>query len=245
MQILLHAICEAGLNRGRIRDALTGLEKYKGVTGEMIFDPNCKDIRPMFLATVHDGQIEYRQTSMEKAYARVGEDGVQYAGPSLPDQASSEVRVAVVGPEADDLIHSPVTVALLEELNRNATHQLSLIGIASDVQWGKASSALVQALYDQHAIGIIATNRDSSHLAEQLGVKDFVPVIAISSDRALTSTNIPWIFRLSDGTSPDQAIRCFADAIKKAGANREKVRDVLASGNAIAGLSFQNSGEPR
>jgi branched-chain amino acid transport system substrate-binding protein len=245
MQILLHAICEAGLNRGRIRDALTGLEKYNGVTGEMTFDPNCKDIRPMFLAAVHDGQIEYRQTSMEKAYARVGEDGVRYAGPSLPDQTSSEVKLAVFGPKADDLARSPAIVGLLEELNRNATHPISLIGIPSDVQWGKASSALVQALYDQHAIGIIATSRDSSHLAEQLGVKDFVPVIAISSDHALTSTNIPWIFRLPQGSSPDQAIRCFADAVNKAGANREKVRNVLASGNAIAGLTFQNTGEPR
>ena len=222
MQILLHAICRAGLNRGRIRDALTGLEKYEGVTGQMIFDPNCKDIRPMFLAAVHDGQIEYRPTSMEKAYARVGEDGVQYAGPTLPDQTSSEVKLAVFGPKADDLIHSPATVALLEDLNRTATHHISLIGIPSDVQWGKASSALVQALYDQHAIGIIATSRDSSHLAEQLGVKDFVPVIAISSDHSLTSTNIPWIFRLPEGSAPDQAIRCFAEAINKAGANRKR-----------------------
>ena len=76
-------------------------------------------------------------------------------------------------------------------------------------------------------------------------MKDFVPVIAISSDHSLTSTNIPWIFRLPEGSAPDQAIRCFAEAIKKAGANREKVRDVLASGNTIAGVSFQTTGEPR
>jgi ABC-type branched-subunit amino acid transport system substrate-binding protein len=244
MQILLHAICEAGLNRGRIRDALTGLDRYSGVTGEIVFDPNCKNIHPLYLASVHNGAISYQEITMEKAYARVGEDGVQYAGPKLPDQ-TSELRLAVFGPKADDLIHSPATVALLEELNRTATHHISLIGIPSDVQWGKASSALVQALYDQHAIGIIATSRDSGHLAEQLGVKDFVPVIAISSDHSLTSSNIPWIFRLPEGSAPDQAIRCFADAIKKAGANREKVRNVLASGSAIAGLSFQNSGEPR
>ena len=181
---------------------------------------------------------------MEKAYARVGEDGVQYSGPKLPDQ-TSELRLAVFGPKADELVRSPIITTLLEELNRTATQRITLVGIASDVQWGKASSALVQALYDQHAIGIIATNRDSSHLAEQLGVKDFVPVIAISSDRALTSTNIPWIFRLSDGTSPDQAIRCFAEAIQKVGPNREKVRDILASGNTIAGVSFQTTGEPR
>ena len=244
MQILLHAICEAGLNRGRIRDALTGLDKYDGVTGPMVFDPNCKNIHPLYLASVHDGAISYREITMEKAYARVGQDGVQYSGPKLPDQ-TSELRLAVFGPKADELVRSPIITTLLDELNRTAIQRITLVGIASDVQWGKASSALVQALYDQHAIGIIATNRDSSHLAEQLGVKDFVPVIAISSDRALTSTNIPWVFRLSDGTSPDQAIRCFAEAIQKVGPNREKVRDILASGNTIAGISFQTTGEPR
>ncbi len=245
MQILLHAICEAGLNRGRIRDALTGLEHYDGVTGPMSFDPNCKDIRPMFLASVHNGEIEYRQTSMEKAYARVGEDGVQYAGPKIGDQSGGDLKLAVFGPKAGELVKSAAISALIADLNCNATRHISLVGISSDVQWGKASSALVQALYDQHAIGIIATNRNSSHLAEQLGVKGFVPVIAISSDRSLTSTNIPWIFRLPEGSSPDQAIRCFMEAINKVGANREKIRDFLASGNLVAGLSFQDTGEPR
>ena len=49
MNILLDAICRAGLNRGAIRDALYGLERFKGVTGEMIFDPNAKNIAPMYL----------------------------------------------------------------------------------------------------------------------------------------------------------------------------------------------------
>src|SRR5579871_1033185 len=49
MRILLDAICRAGLNRGRIRDALIGLTSYKGVTGDMIFDPNCKNIAALFL----------------------------------------------------------------------------------------------------------------------------------------------------------------------------------------------------
>src|SRR5271167_2187522 len=44
MRVLLDAICRAGLNRGRIRDALTATETYKGVTGDMVFDPNCKNI---------------------------------------------------------------------------------------------------------------------------------------------------------------------------------------------------------
>ncbi len=245
MQILLHAICEAGLNRGRIRDALTATETYDGVTGHMVFDPNCKDIRSLYWATVSKGQVDYRPATMEKAYARVGEDGVQYAGPKLPDQIATNLKLVVFGPDADELVRSNSLVSMIGELNRRNAQQISLLGIASNVQWGKASSALVQALYDKQAIGIIATDRASSHLAEQLGVKAFVPVIAIADDRSLTSTNIPWIFRLPEGASPDQAIRIFSEAIDRAGANSEKIRDVLASGNTIAGVSFESTGELR
>jgi ABC-type branched-subunit amino acid transport system substrate-binding protein len=64
INLLLHAICQAGLNRGKIRDALTGTERYKGVTGEMIFDPNCKNITTMYLATIHDGKAQFRRYGM-------------------------------------------------------------------------------------------------------------------------------------------------------------------------------------
>src|SRR6185437_3704297 len=37
MQVLLQSICRAGLNRGRIRDVLTGVTEYDGVTGHMVF----------------------------------------------------------------------------------------------------------------------------------------------------------------------------------------------------------------
>src|SRR5579872_3141917 len=66
MRMLLESICRAGLNRGRIRDALTAIETYKGVTGDMVFDPNCKNIAPLFLAHVHNGEIDYRRIPMEK-----------------------------------------------------------------------------------------------------------------------------------------------------------------------------------
>ena len=66
MRLLLEAICRAGLNKGRIRDALTVTEAYKGVTGDMVFDPNCKNIAPLFLAHVQDGMIQYRRITMEK-----------------------------------------------------------------------------------------------------------------------------------------------------------------------------------
>ena len=242
MQVLLDAICRAGLNKGRIRDALTGVTSYKGVTGDMVFDPNCKNISPMFLGTVHNGAIEYRRITMEKPYARVGEDGVQYAGPQLQDEGTKEWRIAVFGKQADQLAHSPEISRALDSLSAPGRH-FSLVGISSDVPWGKASTELVQAVYGDRVLGIIATDQNAAHLAEQIGTKAFVPVIAISSDRRLTSTNVPWIFRLPESTPLEQALRIFAEAAGRTGPNRGKIRELLASGTPVAGLRFESTGE--
>ncbi|MGC1648973.1 MAG: ABC transporter substrate-binding protein, partial [Candidatus Sulfotelmatobacter sp.] len=169
MQILLNAICRAGLNRGRIRDALAGTENYKGVTGDMVFDPNSKNIAPMFLAHVHNGMIEYRRITMEKPYARVGENGVQYAGPKVPDEFAGDLKIGVFGPHADELVRAPETIRVLDTLNTPGRH-FSLIAIPSESSWGKASADLVKAVYQEHVLAVVALDRASSHLAEQIAV---------------------------------------------------------------------------
>jgi hypothetical protein len=113
------------------------------------------------------------------------------------------------------------------------------------VPWGKASSDLVNAIYQNHVAALIALDRESSHLAEQIGVKSFVPVIAISSDRALTSTNIPWIFRLPDGTPIQEAVSVVLDAVSQEGPNRSAIRGALASGRKLAGVRFEPTGEAK
>ncbi|HVN21642.1 MAG TPA: ABC transporter substrate-binding protein [Dongiaceae bacterium] len=242
MRILLDAICRAGLNKGRIRDALTGLTGYKGVTGDMVFDPNCKNIAPLFLARVHDGQITYRRITMEKPYAQVGEGGVQYSGPPSADLSGSQLKIGVFGPHADEVVRSAEINTLLSRLNLDGK-KLSLVAIPSEAAWGKASNDLVNAVYSDHALALIALDRASSHLAEQIAVKAFVPVVAISSDHTLTSTNIPWIFRLPDGTSLADAVSCISAAIAEAGPNRSSIREVLASGKTLTGVRFASTGE--
>ena len=242
MQILLNAICRAGLNKGRIRDALTGLETYNGVTGEMIFDPNCKNIAPLYLGSVHHGTITYRRITMNKPYAKVDESGVSYEGPALSNQTGANLKVAVFGPHADDFIRSTEATRAFTNSESSRMH-LSLIAIASDSSWGKASDDLVHAVYAENILALIALDRQSAHLAEQIAVKAFVPVVAISSDRSLTSTNIPWMFRLPEGTSPGTALRCLSAAIDRVGPNRNKIREFLSSGTLVAGMRFSGNGE--
>ena len=222
MSILLRAICEAGLNRGRIRDALTGVERYKGVTGEMVFDPNCKNIVPLYLATVRGGKYEFRRYSMNLPYAAVDEHPA-YNGPAVPDAPPGPLRIGLFSPDAER-----VAAAVAPELERYGG-RYALTAIPSDAPWGQASSALVKLIYDDHALALIAQDRDSSHLAEQLAVKAFLPVVALSADRGLTSVNIPWIFRLPAETPAAQALRLILDAAERSGPNRARLRQALAA----------------
>jgi hypothetical protein len=91
----------------------------------------------------------------------------------------------------------------------------------------------------------VALDRNAAHLAEQLALKAFVPVVALSSDKKLTSTNIPWIFRLPPETTPAAALGLLEAAAVRSGANPELLRDVLASGSSISGVAFLPTGEPR
>jgi branched-chain amino acid transport system substrate-binding protein len=236
MNILLDAVCRGGLNRGHIRDSLAGLESYKGVTGEMTFDPNSKNTVPLYLATVHEGAIHYRRYSMQKAYAQVGESGVQYAGPPIADAPAGPLRVVLFGPAAADLAADPAVHGALAALGGRYV----LAPVDADKPWGKASSELVDLLYAGHAIGILAVGRNASHLAEQLAAKAFVPVVAISSDTSLTSVNLPWIFRMPVDASPEEALKTIVAAAEKSGPNRGRLRDALAASGR-----FDGHGEPR
>jgi hypothetical protein len=53
---------------------------------------------------------------------------------------------------------------------------------------------------DEHAFAVVKLDRESSHLSEQLALKSFVPVVALSDDMSLT---LP-IFRGSSGSVGDQ-----------------------------------------
>ena len=263
MNALLDSICKAGLNRARIHDALADIEEYDGVTGHMVFDPNQKNVAPMYLGTVHNGAITYRLATMEKQaaaqhgavvqgpsaaprtpYARVGEDGVSYAGPQSAELPPGPVRVILFGPNAAEIARSPEVLAGLSG-GAPGDRKWMVLPVESGQNWGAASTQLVHALMDERPLAIVALDRDASHLSEQLALKCFVPVLALSDDNSLTSANIPWIFRLPAGTAPAAALRLLENAEARGGPSPQGVRDVLASGAPISGMAFLPTGEPR
>jgi branched-chain amino acid transport system substrate-binding protein len=266
MNALLDSICKAGLNRARIHDALMETEEYDGVTGPMVFDPNLKNVAPLYLGTVHNGTITYRVARMireapvkgspvneapaassstqspapAQPYAHVGEGGVSFNGPRQADLPSGPISVVVFGPDAVQVAQSPALQAALG----SAASQWKLLPVASDQNWGVASTQLVHALMDQHALAIVALDRASSHLSMQLALKAFVPVVALSDDKTLTSANVPWIFRLPAGKTPADALHLVQAAEQRSGPNPERLRDVLASGEQVTGVAFLTTGEP-
>ncbi len=269
MNTLLDSICKAGLNRARIHDALANVEQYDGVTGRMVFDPNQKNVAPMYLGAVHEGAITYRLATMEKKsaapqpsavgqllpslkkplaqknpYARAGEDGVGYAGPHLSDLPAGPVRVILFGPNAVEIARSSGVLAeLVAAVPKD--REWTVLPVESGQNWGAASDQLVHALMDEHSLAIVALGRDASHLSEQLALKSFVPVIALSDDKSLTAANIPWIFRLPSGTTPAAALGLLHQAVERVGVNPEKVRDIFASGQTISSWAFGATGELR
>ncbi|HEY1895829.1 MAG TPA: ABC transporter substrate-binding protein [Terracidiphilus sp.] len=261
MNALLDSICRAGLNRARIHDALADIDQYDGVTGHMVFDPNQKNVASMYLGTVHNGTVTYRVASMEPPavapaassrgdspdqsapYARVGEDGVFYAGPHLSDAPPWPLHVVLFGPEAARIAQSDETQSVLSAFPSG--QRWAVTAVDSNQNWGAASTQVVHALFEERALAIIALDRNAAHLAEQLALKALVPVIAISGDRSLTATNVPWIFRLPAETTPTSALRLLRSAEQQSGANPERLRDVLASGSALDGFAFLPTGEPK
>jgi branched-chain amino acid transport system substrate-binding protein len=257
MNILLDAICKAGLNRIRIQDALDDTLQYDGVTGRMLFDPNQKNVSPMYIGAVHEGAINYRLAPMarqpeatqsavtaQSPYAQITNADVSYAGPSRPSLPAGPIRVILFGPHADQLAKSAGIKTQLQSAAQTGRAWL-LLPVNSDQQWGAASTQLVHALWNDHALAIVALDRNAAHLSEQLALKAFVPVLALSNDKTLTSAEIPWIFRLPVNTSPAAALNLLEQAEARSGPNPQQLRNVLASGSPISGLAFLPTGDLR
>ena len=165
---------------------------------------------------------------------------MQYNGPAVADAPPGPELIGIFGPDAEELATS------LAAAIAACGGRYSLTGVSSNVHWGKASNELVKLIYDEHALAVITVGRDASHLAEQLALKAFLPVIAISADRSLTSANIPWIFRLPPKTAVANALRLVIDAAEQSGANRQRLREILISRPIYAGKAqFDSTGEMR
>ncbi len=170
--------------------------------------------------------------------------GPAFQRPAQPDLPPGPVSIVLFGPQASRVAQSAAVQAQLVPATKNSA-AWKLIPIDSDQSWGASATQLVHALMDEHALAIVALDRNAAHLSEQLALKAFVPVVALSGDKSLTEANVPWIFRLPAASTPADALRLVRTAAARGGANPERVRDVLASGAQLDGIAFLPTGELR
>ncbi len=67
-QMVIEAIRKAGLNRYRIRDALAAMNRWDGVTGEIVMDDVFTNRRPVCVATIKGGRFVYGTPSFEHLF---------------------------------------------------------------------------------------------------------------------------------------------------------------------------------
>ncbi len=67
-QMVIEAIRKVGLNRYRIRDVLSEMRHWDGVTGEIIMDDVYTNRRPVCVATVKDGKFVYGLTKVDRLF---------------------------------------------------------------------------------------------------------------------------------------------------------------------------------
>lgn len=169
-------------------------------------------------------------------HGRLLDRPVAFHGPTaVPDDpaAAGEVRVglfappAADGPVAADLLHG----AELAVERANAAGGLRGVPVrlvrrwAAD-PWGAGSREVARLVYADRVWAVVGgPDGASSHVAEQLATKAWVPMVApLASDPSLTRAGVPWLFRLP----PDDDAQ--AAALASTLADRGLDRPALVSG---------------
>jgi branched-chain amino acid transport system substrate-binding protein len=171
-----------------------------------------------------------------KPYAAINHDAINYNGPGRDarhDLAASEIRLGLLAPLAGprqaegEALRRGAEMAIEEENSTSLPggRRLALVTRDESGPWGQASAQIVRMVFDDQAVALITSAEGgSAHLAEQVGTKIGVPILALSSDTTTTEINLPWIFRL--GPTDTAQAQAFASDIYE---NRKLQRVVLLS----------------
>ena len=104
MNILLDAICRAGLNRGaHPRRALPAWSATRASPARWSSIPTARTSRRCTWRRSTTARYTFRRYPMQMPYAKVGEDGVQYNGPPVADLPAGRMRIGIFGPDAEQL----------------------------------------------------------------------------------------------------------------------------------------------
>ncbi len=172
----------------------------------------------------------------QPVYKRMADDTRTFHGPegSVVDPASlSSIAIGLFTPQegdhpaAGDLYRGAVLA--VEQANARGGYcgvPFRLVRRWAKEPWAAGSKEVIRLVYRDKVWVIIGFRGGASHIALQIAAKAYVPVIApVSSAVSLTSTGVPWIFRLP----PDDNMQ--AQLLVKQGVAAKHLRRVgLVSG---------------
>ncbi len=145
--------------------------------------------------------------SADEPYKRMLDDPLSFTGTETlsPVEDAAEYRIGVFAPDGDenpvgrDLVRG-VRLAV-ERANRAGGIDgtpLVIVRRWADDPWGAGSKEVIRMVFEDRVWALIGgPDGDTTHVAQQVATKAFLPLIApVSSDPSLTHTRVPWIFRL-------------------------------------------------
>jgi len=150
---------------------------------------HCQEIVESDIVSVYDKPLEF----------------TGWQGPVSTGLDLDAVKIGLFAPESPaHPLGSSITDAAnlaIEEANRNggcAGIPFSLVSRWSYDPWGSGSKEMVKLVYQDKVWAVVGSlDGESSHIAEQVVTKTWLPLISpISSDPTLNYTRIPWMFRL-------------------------------------------------
>jgi len=101
--------------------------------------------------------------------------------------------------KAAQQLHKGIQLAV-QQANRNGGYRgvpYQIIQRWAGDPWGAGSREVIKLVYQDRVWAIIAYRDGAGHIAQQISVKAYVPVIApLSTAQSVTATGVPWIFRL-------------------------------------------------
>ena len=217
--IMIEAILHAGLNRTRIRDALFDYTNYDGVTGSIPFDATLNDIGPVFLATVTNGALIYRESILNKT-ADSGADPTPYrtvaqsppaarsADSSSPNSVTSYRLGCFLPLDAEgQAVVRGVRMALADDTKRHpGFSEIELLVRDARDAWGGNTKELVDLVLSEKVVALVgSTQRRGTHLAEMLAAKFHFPIVSLcDTDPTVTQIPLPWVFSVAPaGTDVD------------------------------------------
>jgi ABC-type branched-subunit amino acid transport system substrate-binding protein len=248
MNLVIAAVRKAGLNRVRIRDALAAVERYHGVTGEIVFDNTFNDVGKVPLARVESGEFHYGSGPGSGA-ARRAAGKAEPAGTAEP---AAPLTVGLLVSEKGELAGLGRGVARGAGLAAEESHrQVRLVTASVRDPWASVGEAARDLLERDGAAGLVtALDRAGSHLAAQVATKLRRPLVAANdASPLLHATGVPWIalpvpgaeapagfaerFEQRYGTPPDAAARAGYLATRR-------LLEALASGRGRAAACALN-----